>query len=554
MRKNSQYLLKLISEIADVFEAKSDTGKMMISTSMKKRIPDLSNFFNLTTEDEAVILAYIINNSLLDQETSTEMIINNCFEKRISEWPKILKITSSLQERSLITEKIVGKGRGSISKKFYAESATLNAVIKGDNALLKRTTIEDFSDFVEELKGLLTKRRNQYVEFQDFVKQFQKLFSKYKNQFKELRWIDNQKLSTSDTILLFAFIIQHIEDESDYNYEKAVKQIYPSKERVSIKRCLSNSTNILVKKGILVKESDDMFEFIKLSEYALEKLFPENQELNTYKPKLGIIITYNQIKTEELFYNPAEKLQIDMLKNGLCNKNYYRIINKLKKHDVASQSFNALLYGSPGCGKTSSVFQIAKATSRNIYFVEIKSILSKYVGETEKRITQLFRDYKQWNKSQENKGILLINELDTIFSKRVQVIGSNDQFSNQVVSTFLQEIELCTDGIVMATTNCIDLDPALDRRFLFKIHFELPIEEISSQIIENKLNIKGVKIETEFLKGRHLTGAQIMNLKQKIIIKNITEGTTVFSEDLKELVQEELALSKHQIRTVIGFK
>jgi len=61
MRKNSQYLLKLISEIADVFEAKSDTGKMMISTSMKKRIPNLSNFFNLTTEDEAVILAYIIN-------------------------------------------------------------------------------------------------------------------------------------------------------------------------------------------------------------------------------------------------------------------------------------------------------------------------------------------------------------------------------------------------------------------------------------------------------------------------------------------------------------
>ncbi len=533
---------------------KSETVDIEVSTSLKNRIPTLLEFFKLTKDDEVIILAYIINNSLLDQETSTEMILTNCYNKKISEWPKIIRITSLLQKKCLITEKAGSRTKKTISNKFYAEQATLNAVIKGDNSILKKDVIVSFDDFVEAIKKLFNKRRTQTIEYADLEKEMHKIFSKYKKQLGELRWIESLKLTSADTILLFAFIIHKVEDDGDYHYEKAVKQLFMTKERMSINRGLSNSSHALFTKGVINRETDEVYESIRLSEYALEKIFPENRDLINYKPKLGKIVHYSQIKAEDLFYNPAEKTQIETIRNGLSNDNYNQIVNKLKKYDVPSQSFNALFYGSPGCGKTSSVYQIARATNRNVYFVEVTSILSKYVGETEKLISQLFRDYIEWNRSQENKGILLINEIDTIFSKRVHVNGSNDQFSNQIVTTFLQEIELCTDGIVMATTNCTDLDPALDRRFLFKVRFEQPIEEVSSQILENKLNIEGIRIDTKVLKNKQLTGAQIQNLKQKIIIKNITEGTTIFSDQLQELVEEELSLSRHQTRTVIGFK
>lgn len=126
-------------------------------------------------------------------------------------------------------------------------------------------------------------------------------------------------------------------------------------------------------------------------------------------------------------------------------------------------------YGAPGTGKTMAAHAIAKELQQPLIIVDYANLESKYVGETSKNITDIFKQAK------EKQAILFFDEADAILSRRVTNMShATDVSVNQTRSVLLT---LMNDhkGLIIFTTNFIEnYDPAFMRRILAHIHFELP--------------------------------------------------------------------------------
>ena len=128
-----------------------------------------------------------------------------------------------------------------------------------------------------------------------------------------------------------------------------------------------------------------------------------------------------------------------------------------------------LFDGPPGTGKTLAAEVLATEVGRPLHRVNIPEIVSKWVGETEKNIREVFRLARL------SHSLLLFDEADALFSGRMaEVRSSNDRYANMEVNLLLQEIERFP-GVCMLTTNHFgSLDSALVRRIQFRVTFERP--------------------------------------------------------------------------------
>lgn len=130
----------------------------------------------------------------------------------------------------------------------------------------------------------------------------------------------------------------------------------------------------------------------------------------------------------------------------------------------------ALFAGSSGMGKTMAAEVIARDLDLDLYRVDISSIVSKYIGETEKHLRTLF------DAAEDGGAILLFDEADALFGRRSEVKDSHDRYSNIEVSYLLQRIESYS-GLAILTTNMKSaLDEAFVRRLRFIVDFGFPAE------------------------------------------------------------------------------
>jgi len=174
-----------------------------------------------------------------------------------------------------------------------------------------------------------------------------------------------------------------------------------------------------------------------------------------------------------------------------------------------------------------------------------------WFGESEKVVKKIFTDYKSFMESSEETPILFLNEADAIISKRGAIGKSNTrQTENAIQNIILEELENF-EGILIATTNLADnLDSAFERRFLFKILFNLPSNSIRAEIWKTKLPSLSTE-DCEFLAGKfNFSGGQIDNIIRKSEINEIVHGEVVSLENLLVFCSEETLVSQ---RASIGF-
>lgn len=130
--------------------------------------------------------------------------------------------------------------------------------------------------------------------------------------------------------------------------------------------------------------------------------------------------------------------------------------------------YRSLFYGPPGTGKTLTASLLGKSAGLDVYRIDLSMVVSKYIGETEKNLANVFdqAENKNW--------ILFFDEADALFGKRTQTSSSNDRYANQEVSYLLQRIEDFPGVVILATNFRANVDDAFSRRFQSMIHFRMP--------------------------------------------------------------------------------
>ena len=140
------------------------------------------------------------------------------------------------------------------------------------------------------------------------------------------------------------------------------------------------------------------------------------------------------------------------------------------------RGINALFSGSSGTGKTMAADVMGRELNLDIYKIDLSSVVSKYIGETEKNLNRLFVEAEHSN------SILFFDEADAIFGKRSEVKDAHDRFANIEVAYLLQKMEEY-EGITILSTNLKNnLDTAFIRRMQFIVDFPSPDEEQREKI------------------------------------------------------------------------
>ncbi|MDY3711661.1 MAG: ATP-binding protein [Agathobaculum sp.] len=148
-------------------------------------------------------------------------------------------------------------------------------------------------------------------------------------------------------------------------------------------------------------------------------------------------------------------------------KQVYEDWNYMKKYQYG-RGLSVLLFGAPGTGKSMCAQVIANALNLELYRVDLSKVVDKYVGETEKSISMIFREAKKCNV------VLFFDECDTLFAKRSDDGGSNQSSNNNKTALLLQEVEAYDGVSVLATNYKHNIDPAFFRRMKFIVEFQFP--------------------------------------------------------------------------------
>ncbi len=322
-----------------------------------------------------------------------------------------------------------------------------------------------------------------------------------------------------------------------------------------IKRHIAREATPLQRSGLVGFAIDDGFvdtNSLSLSDKVRTEFFCEVELAPEESVRHRDVIASETIQAKELFFNDSESAQVARLENLLGVENFKEVQKRLLSTGMR-KGFNAIFYGAPGTGKTASVFELARRSGRDIFRVDMSKLKSKWVGESEKAVRGVFRIYRSMCHSNEKVPILLFNEADAIFTKRIEnVEQSVDQMNNAIQNIILEEMENI-DGILIATTNLLtNLDPAFERRFIFKVEFKMPEKDSRAKIWKSMIPNLSEDDAATLADKYTFSGGNIENIARKSTVEYVLSGNEPTLSSLESYCQEEI-LNRKNARNKIGF-
>lgn len=323
---------------------------------------------------------------------------------------------------------------------------------------------------------------------------------------------------------------------------------------------LRNGTHILIQGGYIEHKCDDgqaNGEQYMLTRKAKTELLsaykPSRSKYRRQAPNGRFLKSHATIKEKSLFFNTTEQEQIQRLTSLLSTENLPAIQQRLEEQGMR-KGFACLFYGAPGTGKTETVLQIARQTGRDLMQVDIAGLRDKWVGESEKNIKEVFARYRALCNNSEVMPILFFNEADAIINKRSEnVEHSVDKMDNAMQNIILQEIE-DLDGILIATTNLTsNLDTAFERRFIYKIEFQKPDNDVKTMIWRSMLKDISVDDARQLASQFDFSGGQIENIARKRTVDYILSGKFASLTEIEDYCRAELLSDKKQRKPIAGF-
>jgi AAA+ superfamily predicted ATPase len=197
----------------------------------------------------------------------------------------------------------------------------------------------------------------------------------------------------------------------------------------------------------------------------------------------------------------------------------------------------ALFAGPSGTGKTMAAEIIARDLGLDLYQIDLSSVVSKYIGETEKNLDRIFQAAEQAN------AVLFFDEADALFGKRSEVRDSHDRYANLEISYLLQRMEAYEGLAILATNLRQHLDEAFTRRLSMIVHFPAP-DEPSRRRIWQRIwppeTPMAADVDFDFLARQFkLAGGNIQNIALNAAYLAAADGGVVTMSHLRHATRRE---------------
>jgi len=528
------------------------------------------------TKDEALILKYMTKEYIEGVVDITVLdMLNATFGKENYKSLKYLYLVKNLMEQGWIIQanflhvNLTEITNLELLNSTVSLSSAFLKILEEGSLELKLPDIEEYSDHLEYLKDQFS-RIDLYQKLSGLkynVTVDSPSINRIKNRLLELENRINEKIKvTTKEIVVESIFKEHgLNQKEQLIFLALLKEEYASEfeslrdmntlinlisfddyEKIKNRSLLEDGSRLIESMLIDYDEMLNSFGGVTrsfyISEDILQRIMHPNKQKKNKKIKLDMLIEEQELfelidpKTtiDDVVLHPKTREVLDALLKQV-NRD---VLKLLKEWGIKSRGSGIdakiIFYGPPGTGKTMTALSLAKSMKKRVLSFDCSKILSKYVGESEKNVRNIFDTYKELSLKTKSKPILLLNEADQFLSSRTTDSGSSaDKMHNQMQNIFLEQIEKF-DGVLIATTNLLEtIDPAFSRRFDYKIEFAKPnynqrLELWRRMLPENALYCENFQIEE--LAKFELTGGQI-----KVILKNTALRVAVKNEPIFEL-------------------
>ena len=541
-RKQSQEKEDFGKFIKDAFSDLQENSLAVAKPlSALKKLVDMADKFKMSI-DRAAIFATVHCMSSTDIRLS-ERAITAFLKPFFQENSKLIRTQLREMQRVGLLEKERYEG----IHIFSIESAISEAIDNGDLDTISNVgpigldaVLEYFRKKLLDHDHLGKAEVKQYVE--DIVE---------KNAQLNVIKYCNRKYFTEtvlDAYVCLAVCVKSIYDNDAFNFSYMDNYINMGKNYIQyMRREILTESWAPIAEGLIENAGGGMVDFnpeLKLTpkgfDYFLKELDPEMlQFLRSRLGKVNVpMMQPKDIQKVDLYFNPDFAKRIDRMSTILMPPKFAEFQASFPKN-AKMKGLTLLFHGGPGSGKTETVLQLCRKTKRPLMKIEVTDFQSKWVGESERKLKQIFTDYRTACERMEVAPILFLNECDQIIGKRVGIRNSVDQMNNALQNILLEQLEQF-QGIMIGTTNLTkNMDEAFERRFAMKFQFESPNETAKVSIWKSA--IKGLRQQEAIalVKQFDFTPGEINNVARRFMVENLLGLEKSRLQTLQELCETE---------------
>lgn len=415
-------------------------------------------------------------------------------------------------------------------KGYAVPERIIDALSSGDRSLLVKQSKFDLPGFLRAITDLVTEREDELITTDSLFNECALLIEGNRH-LSFVKFIDSRLKETSSKVIVFALSYAKLTGLDNINLHNFASAVFDDLGmQLDFKKEMKTGTGELMDAGYLGFfdvgiENDNTIFLTKRIDMMLQLSFPG---LRSGKKKTEGIIECNSIKEQNLFFTGKTGEDIKNMEKVLKPVRFRKYVKELKNNNL-NPGITAIFHGAPGTGKTELVYQLGRKTGRDIMKVDLSKTKSKWFGESEKIIKQIFNEYRDFSNSSHLEPILFINEGDGLFTHRLSLEngGTSTDFAvNTIQNVLLQELE-DFEGIFITTTNmAANLDRAFERRITFKIEFHLPDALTRKKIWKNKVPELKPKQAAELGARFKISGGDIDIAVRKLLLQKVLDKNT----------------------------
>ena len=516
-------------------------------------IDAIASFLGITSA-QTVLFAVIADLSL--QRTVTLEGLAKHFDCSVLRLVTYMKETEYLEKKGFVKRLIRRKGRRPSYNDigFTVPAFVIDALLQGDPAKLEAATRFDLPAFLKQITDLIDEREENTIGTAQVLEEAGFLIAANK-QLPFVSYVDNGLKSMLSKCAVFAFSFVRLKGQASVDFESFANSLFDDlSQQLEFCQELASGRHELVKAGYikLIASEFDGEKSASLSLRTARELYHSYPNLLKPENDRSGLIDYKSLKNKNLLFCPELQAQLDLLEEIMKPAKFRSYCRQLKRNGLTS-GITAVFSGEPGTGKTEEVYQLARRTKRSIMMVDLSQMRSKWFGESEKRVKQVFDDYEAIRKTSLVEPILFINEADGLLTKRIDLSTSNEaaeRVTNTMQNVLLQALENF-EGILIATTNLTgNLDRAYERRFSLRQNFPRPDKHIRASIWKEKL--PDLTQEEARLLGDsfEISGGEIDNHVRQVLLRKVLRRNRAVFQSLMESCSKIHRLATHK---KIGF-